>query len=111
LLRLTEPRSVLAGERPGKLNPSFRHDRQIPTVSRYAPTNTITTSQIAEYKADTSVRSGQSSELICFRLDESRCLGKIESLGIPGQEVQALPMGSFIALNRLSRQRIEGKVF
>jgi len=58
-----------------------------------------------------SAITGQSSELVCFRLDESRALRKIESMGLSGNEVQALPLGSFISLDRLQRTQIAGRVF
>ena len=55
--------------------------------------------------------TGQSTELVCFRLDESLALDKVEELGADRAAVQALPLGSFIAWNRLSRARLDGRVF
>ena len=55
--------------------------------------------------------SGQSTELVCFRLDEPLALDKVEELGADRAAVQGLPLGSFIAWNRLSRARLDGKVF
>ena len=55
--------------------------------------------------------TGQSTELVCFRLDEALALDKVEELGADRAAVQSLPLGSFVALNRLSRGRIVGKIF
>lgn len=55
--------------------------------------------------------SGQSTELVCFRLDEPLALDKAEELGADRAAVQGLPLGSFVAWNRLSRGRLAGKVF
>ena len=55
--------------------------------------------------------SGQSTELVCFRLDEPLALDKVQELGADRDAVQGLPLGSFIAWNRLSRARLDGKVF
>lgn len=54
---------------------------------------------------------GSSTELICFRLDESVEWKKIASLGAPASEVAALPLGSFISLDRITREIRRGKVF
>lgn len=58
-----------------------------------------------------SAITGQSTEVVAFRLDESVYLQKIQKLGLDAKVVQALPMGSFISLNRLSRATLSGKVF
>jgi hypothetical protein len=55
--------------------------------------------------------TGSSTEMICFRLDESIELLKIKKLGAPAEEVQKLPLGSYIALNRLTRELTRGKMF
>lgn len=55
--------------------------------------------------------TGQSTELICFRLDEPLALDKVDDLGADRAAVQSLPLGSFIAWNRISRARLAGKVF
>lgn len=55
--------------------------------------------------------TGQATELVCFRLDEALALDKVEELGADRAAVQGLPLGSFIAWNRLSRARLDGKVF
>jgi hypothetical protein len=46
-----------------------------------------------------------------FRLDERLALDKVEELGADRDAMQALPLGSFIAWNRVSHARLEGKVF
>ena len=55
--------------------------------------------------------NGQSTELVCFRLDERLALDKVEELGADRAAVQSLPLGSFIAWNRLTHARLEGKLF
>jgi len=55
--------------------------------------------------------TGQSTALVCFRLDEALALDKVEELGADRAAVQSLPLGSFMAWNRLSRGRLAGKVF
>jgi hypothetical protein len=55
--------------------------------------------------------SGQCSELICFRLDETLALDKIRELRMDPDEVRDLPLGKFIAKNRLSGGRLDGTVF
>lgn len=55
--------------------------------------------------------TGQFTELVCFRLDERLALDKVEELGADRDAVQALPLGSFIAWNRVSHARLDGKVF
>ena len=77
--------------------------------------------------------TGQSTELICFRLGEQlapgdnfdetrsrkiyakhltgRALGAVRELGMNYKEVQVLPLRQFIAKNRLSGSRVEGRVF
>jgi len=54
---------------------------------------------------------GSSTELVCFRLGEECALDKVEELGADREAVQALPLGSFIAWNRLSGSRLDGKLF
>jgi hypothetical protein len=55
--------------------------------------------------------TGQSTELVCFRLDEPLALERVKELGIDPREAQALPLGSFVACNRLSRGRLKGRLF
>jgi hypothetical protein len=55
--------------------------------------------------------TGQSTELVCFRLDEALALDKVEELGAERSGVQGLALGSFVAWNQISRGRLQGKVF
>lgn len=55
--------------------------------------------------------TGQSTELVCFRLDESVELRKVQGLGADPVAVQNLPLGSFIAYNRLTRARFAARIF
>ena len=55
--------------------------------------------------------TGQPTEMVCFRLDEALALDKVEELGADRAAVQSLPLGSFLAWNRLSRGRLAAKVF
>ncbi|MEI6786571.1 MAG: hypothetical protein WCH98_21080 [Verrucomicrobiota bacterium] len=55
--------------------------------------------------------TGQATELVCFRTDERLTLDRVEELGTGRTIVQELPLGSFVALNRLTRARLAGKMF
>ena len=55
--------------------------------------------------------TGQATELVCFRTDEPLALARIRELGLDANEVQQLPLGAFVALNRISRGRLGGSVF
>jgi hypothetical protein len=55
--------------------------------------------------------TGQSTEMVCFRVNEPLALDKVEELGGDRNAVQALPLGSFVSWNRLSLSRLAGKVF
>jgi len=55
--------------------------------------------------------TGQSTELVCFRLDEPLALDRVREMGADPDAVRTLPLGSFIAINRLSRATLFGKVF
>jgi hypothetical protein len=55
--------------------------------------------------------TGSSTELICFRLDESVQLRKVGELGAPVDEVRNLPLGSFLSVNRLTREVLRKKIF
>jgi hypothetical protein len=55
--------------------------------------------------------TGQSTEIVCFRLDEELALDKVEDLGASRQDVQSLGLGRFAAWNRLTRSRLDGRVF
>ena len=54
---------------------------------------------------------GQTTELICFRLQEPKAWDCIRELGADVEAVNNLPLGSFIGLNRISRGRLAGKLF
>jgi hypothetical protein len=58
-----------------------------------------------------SSNSGQCTELVCFRLQEGLALSCIRDLGGDAAAVHDLPLGSFIAWNRLSGERLDGRVF
>jgi hypothetical protein len=49
--------------------------------------------------------------LINFRLDELLALARVRESGADPETVRALPLGSFVALNRLSGGRLSGRVF
>jgi hypothetical protein len=55
--------------------------------------------------------TGMSTELVCFRLDERLALDAVQDLGADRAAVQALPLGSFVSWNRISRARLPGSVF
>ena len=50
-------------------------------------------------------------ELVCFCLDEALALDHVAEPGANRDAVQALPPGSFLAWNRISRGRLARKVF
>ncbi len=63
---------------------------------------------------------GQCTELVTFRVGETDdaeylhldpALRKVQALGIDAASVLALPKGSFIALDKLGRSKLAGKVF
>lgn len=55
--------------------------------------------------------TGQSTELVCFRVNEPLALARIRELGADADAVQALPMGSFISYNRVAQGKLAGRVF
>jgi hypothetical protein len=55
--------------------------------------------------------TGQATELVCFRLDEELALKRVKQLGIDPETARNLPLGQFVALNRLTRGRLSGRVF
>lgn len=61
--------------------------------------------------------TGAATEIVCFKLIQSDALKAVEKLlqdaGINGarEEIAALPLGSFVAWNRLSGGRLAGRVF
>jgi hypothetical protein len=62
------------------------------------------------HKVNASV-TGQSTELVCFRLSEPLALSRCRELGMPAEIVAALPLGKFVSLNRLSGATLAGEVF
>jgi hypothetical protein len=55
--------------------------------------------------------TGACTELVCFKLNEPDGLRTVRKLGADPEAVAALPLGSFIAYNRMSGGRLAGKVF
>ena len=55
--------------------------------------------------------TGQSTELVCFRLCEPLALSRVGELGADRAEVSALPLGQYAAWNRLSGGKLGGKLF
>ena len=55
--------------------------------------------------------TGQATELVCFRLDEPLALARVRELGGNPDQVKILPLGSFLAWNRLSGGRLDGELF
>jgi len=62
------------------------------------------------HKVNASI-TGQSTELVCFRLSEPLALSRVAELGADRGAVSALPLGSFVSWNRLSGGKLAGKVF
>ena len=58
-----------------------------------------------------SALTGSATEIVCFRLDEPRALERVAELGMDARRVQNLPLGAFIARNRLSGGRLSGRMF
>jgi hypothetical protein len=55
--------------------------------------------------------TGQSTEMVCFRLQEHLALDCVADLGADREAVQSLPPGSFIGRNRISGATLAGRVF
>ena len=55
--------------------------------------------------------SGQATELVCFRIDEPLDLRRVAELGADPEQVKNLPLGAFVAINRITRATLTGKVF
>ena len=69
----------------------------------------ITATQMP-HKVNASI-TGSSTEMICFRLDESVQLRKVGELGGPAEKIRALPLGAYLSIDRLTREIRAGKVF
>jgi len=55
--------------------------------------------------------TGACTELICFRLDEPDALRTVKKLGADPESVSRLPLGEFVARNRLSGGLLRAKIF
>jgi hypothetical protein len=55
--------------------------------------------------------TGQATEVVAFRLDETLALGRMREIGGDPEQIRALPLGQFVAWNRLSGGRLAGRVF
>jgi len=55
--------------------------------------------------------TNQVTELVSFQLGEPNALERVKDMGIDPSEVQRLPPGSFVALNRRTRGLLRGKIF
>lgn len=62
------------------------------------------------HKVNASV-TGQSTELVCFRLQEPLALARVRELGGDAARVSELPLGKFVSVNRLSSGTLAGEVF
>lgn len=54
---------------------------------------------------------GQCPELVCFRLQEPKAWKCVSDLGADAGKISALPLGSFIAWNRLSGRQLAGQMW
>jgi hypothetical protein len=54
---------------------------------------------------------GQTTELVCFRLQEPKAWDCIKELGFNPDLVKNFPLGQFLALNRLSGGTLSGRMF
>ena len=55
--------------------------------------------------------TGAATELVCFKLLSPEALAAVKKLGADRDQVAALPLGTFIAYNRLSGGTLRGRVF
>ena len=69
----------------------------------------VTATQLP-HKVNASV-TGQCTELVCFRLGEPLALSRIKELGANPDEVRELPLGSYVAINRMTNGMLRGKMF
>lgn len=54
---------------------------------------------------------GQCRELVCFRLQEPKSWKCVSDLGADAQKIASLPIGQFLAYNRLSGGQLSGNLF
>lgn len=69
----------------------------------------VTATQLP-HKVNASI-TGQSTELVCFRLSEPLALNRVKELGAAPDVCAAAPLGQFVSYNRLSSGTITGRVF
>ena len=69
----------------------------------------VTATQLP-HKVNASV-TGQCTELVCFGLSEPLALSRIKELGANPDEVRELPLGSYVAINRMTNGMLRGKMF
>jgi len=62
------------------------------------------------HKVNDSITGG-ATFMVCFRMDESVHLRKVRELGGPVDIIQNLPLGSFVQVNRITKQVTRGKMF
>jgi len=62
------------------------------------------------HKVNASI-TGQSTELVCFRLQEPLALARVGEQGADRAAVSALALGSFVSWNRLSGEKLSSRVF
>ncbi len=55
--------------------------------------------------------TGAATELVCFRLQERLALDCVADLGADRNTVEKLPLGTFLAVDRLKGGQSGGKVF
>jgi len=55
--------------------------------------------------------TGAATELVCFKLLSPEALTAVKKLGADRDQVAALPLGTFVSLNRLSGGTLSGRVF
>ena len=82
---------------------------QIAQAGRMENLELMTVTQLP-HRVNASI-TGQATELVCFRTDERLTLDRVEELAAGRTIVQELPLGSYLALNRLSRGRLCGRLF
>jgi hypothetical protein len=54
---------------------------------------------------------GQTTELVCFRLQEPKSWQCVTDLGADSAEISRLPLGQFVAYNRLSGAKLTGRMW
>lgn len=55
--------------------------------------------------------TGQCTELVCFKLASKEALNAVRGMGADRDLVEGLPLGQFVAYNRLTGQQLQGRVF